>query len=83
MLSISPKLNLKYITPSTMHKNHTGVVAGHLDPLGNEVILFLPEHSGNGTPMRGDVLNPTGHLKVPEGATTDSEVMSPLWKHSC
>lgn len=47
-------MNIKYITLSAMHKNYTSMVAGLLELFGNEVILFLPKHSGNYTPLRRD-----------------------------
>lgn len=52
---MNPELNTKPMTPSTVHQNDAGVAVAHLEPLGNEVTVFLPEHSGNDAPMRGDV----------------------------
>lgn len=83
ILNVNPKLNIKDIVLSTMHRNYTNMVAGHLELFGNEVILFLPEHSGTYTPLMGERLNQTGHLKVPEGVVTDSEVTSFLCEHDC
>ena len=82
VLKVNPKVNSKYITQSTLHKNYTNMVAGLLELFGNEVILFLPKHSGNYTLLRREgCKNQTGHLKVPEGGVTDSEVMSS--SHKC
>lgn len=55
ILNVNPKLNMKYIILSTMLRNYTNMVAGHLELFGNEVILFLPKHSGNYAPLMGDV----------------------------
>lgn len=50
ILNINPQISIQYMALSTMHINHTKMVTGHLQLFGNEVILFLPKHSGNYAP---------------------------------
>lgn len=50
ILNINPQISIQYMALSTMYINHTKTVTGHLQLFGNEVILFLPKHSGNYAP---------------------------------